>query len=81
MAQTTFAELGVPTALTDVLDAEGKTIAFPIQETTLPDTLAGYQLELATQGDQLIYTYDTQAERTGSADANFIKWINKCLAD
>ena len=41
MAQTTFAELGVPTALTDVLDAEGKTIAFPIQETTLPDTLAG----------------------------------------
>lgn len=23
----------------------------------------------------------TQAERTGSADANFIKWINKCLAD
>lgn len=23
----------------------------------------------------------TQAERTGSADSNFIKWINKCLAD
>ena len=38
---TTFAELGVPTALTDVLDAEGKRAAFPIQEQTLPDTLAG----------------------------------------
>ncbi len=38
---STFAELGVPTVLTDVLDAEGKTIAFPIQESTLGDTLAG----------------------------------------
>jgi superfamily II DNA/RNA helicase len=38
---TTFAEIGVPTALTDVLDAEGKRAAFPIQEQTLPDTLAG----------------------------------------
>ncbi|WP_062076397.1 DEAD/DEAH box helicase [Demequina globuliformis] len=38
---TSFAELGVPTALTDVLDREGKNTAFPIQENTLPDTLAG----------------------------------------
>jgi len=38
---TTFAELGVPTALTDVLDTEGKKTAFPIQESTLPDSLAG----------------------------------------
>ena len=38
---TTFAELGVPTALTDVLDRDGKTVAFPIQESTLPDSLAG----------------------------------------
>jgi superfamily II DNA/RNA helicase len=36
-----FAELGVPTQLTDVLEREGKTKAFPIQEDTLPDTLAG----------------------------------------
>src|SRR6187551_2001255 len=36
-----FAELGVPTALTDVLEREGKTVAFPIQESTLPDSLAG----------------------------------------
>ena len=36
-----FADLGVPTPLTDVLDREGKSMAFPIQEDTLPDTLAG----------------------------------------
>ena len=33
--------------------------------TALPESLAGYQLELTAQGDRLIYTYDTQAERTG----------------
>jgi len=38
---TSFAELGVPVQLTDVLEREGKTNAFPIQEDTLPDTLAG----------------------------------------
>jgi len=38
---TNFAELGVPTALTDVLERDGKTTAFPIQVDTLPDTLAG----------------------------------------
>lgn len=37
----TFAQLGVPTPLVDVLAAEGKTAAFPIQQQTLPDTLAG----------------------------------------
>lgn len=41
MTSTTFAELGVPTHLTDVLEREGKTHAFPIQVDTLPDTLAG----------------------------------------
>jgi len=38
---SSFAELGVPTQLTDLLDREGKSKAFPIQEDTLPDTLAG----------------------------------------
>ena len=38
---TSFAELGVPVQLTDVLDREGKKHAFPIQEDTLADTLAG----------------------------------------
>ncbi|MFX4272124.1 DEAD/DEAH box helicase [Propionibacteriaceae bacterium Y1685] len=37
----TFAELGVPAPIVDVLAADGKTTAFPIQVDTLPDTLAG----------------------------------------
>ena len=40
-APTTFAELGVPQKLVDTLSKEGKTQAFPIQQDTLPDTLAG----------------------------------------
>ena len=40
-ADTTFASLGVPTALTTVLDANGITTPFPIQAATLPDSLAG----------------------------------------
>ena len=38
---TTFASLGVPHALTEVLSAQGKTEPFPIQADTLADTLAG----------------------------------------
>jgi superfamily II DNA/RNA helicase len=38
---TTFAELGVPAALSDVLAAQGITEPFPIQSATLPDSLAG----------------------------------------
>ncbi|GIG54748.1 DEAD/DEAH box helicase [Demequina activiva] len=41
MSDTTFGALGVPAKITDVLDREGKTHAFPIQVDTLPDTLAG----------------------------------------
>ncbi len=43
MADTapTFAALGVPDALVAVLTARGITSAFPIQEATLPDSLAG----------------------------------------
>ncbi|MGC2941854.1 DEAD/DEAH box helicase [Brevibacterium sp. FAM 24638] len=40
-APTSFAELGVPQKLVDSLNREGKTSAFPIQQDTLPDTLAG----------------------------------------
>jgi superfamily II DNA/RNA helicase len=36
-----FAELGVPDALVDVLDADGITAPFPVQTATLPDALAG----------------------------------------
>jgi ABC-2 type transport system ATP-binding protein len=31
----------------------------------IPSVLAGYGLELAEDGTELIYTYDTQTERTG----------------
>ncbi|HZU55339.1 MAG TPA: DEAD/DEAH box helicase [Actinocrinis sp.] len=37
----TFAELGVPKTLTDLLAAAGITVPFPIQAATLPDSLAG----------------------------------------
>ena len=37
----TFAELGVPRQLTDLLAADGITTPFPIQAATLPDSLAG----------------------------------------
>ena len=32
---------------------------------TLPESLAAWQLELAADGSELVYTYDTQGERTG----------------
>ena len=38
---TTFADLGVPTALLDVLAADEITVPTPIQAATLPDSLAG----------------------------------------
>ena len=41
LSETTFAALGVPTALVDVLAADGVTTPFPIQAATLPDSLAG----------------------------------------
>ncbi|HET7399773.1 MAG TPA: DEAD/DEAH box helicase [Intrasporangium sp.] len=38
---TTFAALGVPTVLADLLAADGITVPTPIQAATLPDSLAG----------------------------------------
>ncbi|MFT4108618.1 DEAD/DEAH box helicase, partial [Propionicimonas sp.] len=38
---TSFASLGVPTALIDPLFQRGISTPFPIQSATLPDTLAG----------------------------------------
>src|SRR5688572_2053637 len=38
---STFGALGVPAPLVAVLEAQGKTEAFPIQTDTLPDTLSG----------------------------------------
>ncbi|WP_068252037.1 DEAD/DEAH box helicase [Janibacter corallicola] len=41
MTTTTFADLGVPTALTSILAEQGITTPTPIQAATLPDSLAG----------------------------------------
>ncbi|HWJ11732.1 MAG TPA: DEAD/DEAH box helicase [Nocardioides sp.] len=38
---STFADLGVPTALLDILAADGITVPTPIQAATLPDSLKG----------------------------------------
>lgn len=38
-------------------------LAEPIE--TLPESLASYQLELAKEGGQIIYTFDNQADHTG----------------
>ncbi len=37
----TFSQLGVPDPIVEVLRADGKTTAFPIQQATLPDSLKG----------------------------------------
>jgi ABC-2 type transport system ATP-binding protein len=34
---------------------------------SIPGALAGYQLNLSSDGSELIYSYDTQGERTGIA--------------
>jgi superfamily II DNA/RNA helicase len=41
LSEITFASLGVPRVLVDVLAADGITTPFPIQAATLPDSLAG----------------------------------------
>jgi ABC-2 type transport system ATP-binding protein len=43
--------------------------------TAVPETLAGYGLALQAEGEELVYTYDTKAERTG------ITALMKDLAD
>ena len=44
MPHRSFADLGVPTELCSVLAADGITAPFPIQTSTLPDSLAGRDL-------------------------------------
>ena len=41
-------------------------LAHPLSE--LPPALAAHRLELAAQGNELVYTYDTQAEQTGISE-------------
>jgi ABC-2 type transport system ATP-binding protein len=44
-----------------------KQLALSLQQplAAVPITLAGYDLSLAADGEELVYTYDTKAERTG----------------
>jgi ABC-2 type transport system ATP-binding protein len=47
-----------------------KQLTLHLQEplSTVPAGLEGYQLELAAEGSELVYTFDAQAETTGIAD-------------
>lgn len=44
-----------------------KQLRLQLQEpvSALPEALSSYKLELNGKGDEIIYTYDTQGERTG----------------
>lgn len=48
-------KLGKKQLILDLLDAQ----------TAIPESLSGYELELSEDGQQLVYTFDTQGERTG----------------
>jgi ABC-2 type transport system ATP-binding protein len=41
------------------------TLQLHAQLTALPESLAGFPLELNADGNELVYTYDTRSERTG----------------
>ena len=41
------------------------TLTLQTQLDAVPETLAGYDLALAAGGEELVFTYDTKAERTG----------------
>lgn len=48
-------KLGKKQLILDLLDAQA----------SIPESLSGYELELSEDGQQLVYTFDTQGERTG----------------
>ncbi|HKR87799.1 MAG TPA: ABC transporter ATP-binding protein [Phenylobacterium sp.] len=56
------------TVLMRKLGKKQLTLNLQEQLTTLPAGLDGYQLELAAGGQELVYTFDAQAEHTGIAD-------------
>ena len=53
------------TALMSKLGKKQLTIHLQEPVDSIPSELADYQLELATEGTELIYTYDTQRQHTG----------------
>jgi ABC-2 type transport system ATP-binding protein len=52
-------------ALMTKLGKKTLTIQLSAPLVAIPETLAGFALTLATEGTELVYTYDTAAERTG----------------
>ena len=53
------------TALMSKLGKKQLTIHLQEPVDSIPSELADYQLELASEGTELIYTYDTQRQHTG----------------
>ena len=71
MTSQTFADLGVPAPLIDVLAAQGKNEPFPIQADTLPDTLAGRDVlgrGKTGSGKTLAFSLPLVARLAGTAD-------------
>jgi ABC-2 type transport system ATP-binding protein len=52
-------------ALMRKLGRKQLTLELQVPLEAIPETLAGYQLELAGDGRELVFTYDTKGERTG----------------
>ena len=44
------------------------TLHLQVPLTAVPEGLGGYQLDLAEGGNELVYTFDAQAEQTGIAE-------------
>ena len=61
---TTFAALGVPAPLVEVLDDQGITAPFPVQAATLPDGLAGRVVPPASVCGQLGSDVDLRKRRS-----------------
>ena len=53
------------TKLMRMLGRKQLTIELHAPLTELPERLGGFSVELANSGSELVFTYDTQAERTG----------------
>ncbi len=56
------------TALMEKLGKKQLTLLLKTPLRRIPDDLAGYPLELAPDGTQLVYTFDSQRQQTGIAD-------------
>lgn len=72
MTTPTFADLGVPAPIAAALAADGKSAPFPIQQDTLPDTLAGRDVlgrGRTGSGKTIAFTIPLVARLAEGADA------------